>query len=354
MAMDLRQLAALTAVADHGTFSAAAAALHTVQSNVSSHVARLERELDAQLVDRHSGRLTEEGTAVVERARRVNAEIDALVADVAALRSDVVGTVRLGMIGTTARWLAPLLLDALGDAHPRVRPVISEGTSTTLEPAVAGGLLDAALVTLPIATRELVSRPLFEEELVLVVAADHPLAAQRAVRLGDLAGVRLLLPAPGTAYRDELDGAARQAGVVLTPRAELDGLRLIASLTRRGYGPAILPASGATGRGDGYVSLRVSDLPPRQVGTVVRRGRPSAPTRATLVLLSRLVDDLGADSGRAATAAAVDGQPVPPSPAALSGCASLSPPASAAGAGRREGCPRGGNRPLPSACRCAR
>jgi hypothetical protein len=66
--MDLRQLQALTAIADHGSFSAAAVALHTVQSNVSSHVARLEKELGVPLVDRHAGQLTEEGQAVVELA----------------------------------------------------------------------------------------------------------------------------------------------------------------------------------------------------------------------------------------------------------------------------------------------
>ena len=68
--MDLRQLNALLAVAEHGSFSAAARALHTVQSNVSTHVARLERELGATLIDRSSGTLTEEGNAVVARARR--------------------------------------------------------------------------------------------------------------------------------------------------------------------------------------------------------------------------------------------------------------------------------------------
>src|SRR5215218_9193913 len=82
-AMDLRQLAALTAVADHESFSAAARALHTVQSNVSTHVARLERELDVTLVDRATGHLTVAGELVVERARRIQAELDALVADVA-------------------------------------------------------------------------------------------------------------------------------------------------------------------------------------------------------------------------------------------------------------------------------
>src|SRR5882724_5283993 len=122
--MDLRQLAALVAVAETGTFSAAADRLHTVQSNVSTHVARLERELGVTLVDRTSGTLTEEGAAVVGRARRIHAELDALVADVASVNSEVSGTVRIGVIGTTARWLVPPLLEAMSDRYPRVHVVL--------------------------------------------------------------------------------------------------------------------------------------------------------------------------------------------------------------------------------------
>src|SRR5438445_329698 len=97
--MDLRQLGALVAVADHRSFSAAADALHTVQSNVSTHVARLERELGATLVDRAAGQLTVEGEAVVARARRVGAELEALVSAVAALRPAAVGPPRLAPHG---------------------------------------------------------------------------------------------------------------------------------------------------------------------------------------------------------------------------------------------------------------
>src|SRR5437763_686740 len=89
--MDLRQLGALVAVADHRSFSAAARALHTVQSNISTHVARLERELGVALVDRATGKLTPEGEIVVSRARRIETELEALVADVAAVHSEVEG-----------------------------------------------------------------------------------------------------------------------------------------------------------------------------------------------------------------------------------------------------------------------
>src|SRR4051812_21276180 len=106
-AMDLRQLAAITAVADHRSFSAAARALHTVQSNVSTHVARLERELGTSLVDRLTGTLTDAGELVVERSRRIQSELEALTSDVASTLGEISGGVRLGIIGTTGRWLTP-------------------------------------------------------------------------------------------------------------------------------------------------------------------------------------------------------------------------------------------------------
>ncbi|HWE56327.1 MAG TPA: LysR substrate-binding domain-containing protein [Acidimicrobiales bacterium] len=287
--MELRQLQALIAIADHGSFSAAASALHTVQSNVSSHIARLEREIGAQLVDRQSGRLTEEGAAVLERARRVSAEIEAAVADVAALRDEIAGTARIGMIGTTARWLAPLLLDRMALAHPKVQLVIGDGTSATLEPLLAAGSLDAAVVNLPQSSPDLVERPLFAEDLVLVVPPDHALAGKERVTMHELDGLGLLLPAPGTNFRKEIEGASSAAGVTLKPLAELDGVRLIASLSLRGYGPAILPATGAT-EGREFHRISVTGLPRRTVGLVLRRrGRPSAPARAMLEVLEDVV-----------------------------------------------------------------
>jgi LysR family hydrogen peroxide-inducible transcriptional activator len=288
--MDFRQLQALIAIADHGSFSAAASALHTVQSNVSSHVARLEKELGVQLVDRQGSRLTEEGQAVVERGRRVAAELEAAVADVAALRHEVVGTARIGMIGTTARWLGPLLLDGMSQTHPKVRLVIGDGTSATLQPHLAMGSLDAAVVNLPQSNPDLIERPLFEEDLLLVVPSEHPIAGKEEISLADLDDFELLLPAPGTVFRTEIDDACRSASVSLRARAEVDGVRLMTSLALQGYGPAILPASGVGDGLSGFARVSVSGLPRRRVGVVLRRrGRPSAPARALLETLDEVV-----------------------------------------------------------------
>lgn len=295
--MDLRQLASLVAVAETGTFSAAATKLHTVQSNVSTHVARLERELGVTLVDRSSGQLTDEGEVVVARARRIQAELDALFADVASLGAEVSGSVRVGVIGTIARWLVPRLLVTMAERHPGVELVLVEATTATLSPQLLGGQLDLAVVNLPCSDDDLVTEPLFDEDLLVVAPPGHPLAERERVTLAELARHPLLLGPPGTAFRDDLDAEATRAGVELRPQAEIDGLRLVASLAFEGFGAAVVPASAVPSWYEGdWARVRVDDLARRQVGVATRRrGLLSAPARALLNVLREVVAEQSGD-----------------------------------------------------------
>ncbi|MEJ5255174.1 MAG: LysR family transcriptional regulator [Acidimicrobiales bacterium] len=280
--MDLRQLNALLAVADTGSFSAAARVLHTVQSNVSTHVARLEKELRATLIDRSTGSLTEEGEVVAARARRIRAELDALLADLASLHDEVAGTARIGVIGTTARWLVPRLVDAMQARYPKVRVVIVDATTTSLALQLSSGLLDLAVVNLPLNDPEIRTDHLFDEDRLLVVPADHPLFERDRLTLADLDGEPLLLEPKGTAFRDHLDEQCRQAGIELEPQAEVDGMRLLASLAFQGFGAALLPASAAPSWvGGEWKRVPVDGLEGRSVGLASRRrGMLSAPARA--------------------------------------------------------------------------
>ncbi len=289
--MDVRQLSALVAIADHGTFSAAARALFTVQSNISTHIARLERELGTQLVDRAHGGLTDDGQRVVERARRILREMDEIAADVAPVDGQVTGDVRIGMLGTTARWLLPHLLAGLDERHPNLRAIVSEGSTSVLIPAVLTGRVSAAIIHLPVDDPELVIEPLFAEDLVVVAHAEHALATHAELPLAEVAAHRLLLPPAGSALRRVLDRASRSVGVQLRAQAEIDGVRLLASLAADGHGAAIVPATAvpqsATGR---FGVVRVPELPPRVVALAhQRRPAPSGPTRALFEVLRDII-----------------------------------------------------------------
>lgn len=293
--MDLRQLTALVAIADHGSFSAAARALYTVQSNVSGHIARLEKELGVTLVDRQRGGLTDDGLAVVERARRVIHELEDIAADMASRGDAVTGEARLGSIGTTARWLLPQLLTQVERTHPGVHVTVHEGNTTALVPRVLSGLLDAAVVHLPVDEADLTVTPLFAEDLVVLAHTRHPLAQHGSIGLAELAATPLLLPPTGTVLRRVIDRAAVAAGSQLVAQAEIDGVRLLASLAFEGYGASIVPSTAIPRwlKGD-FRRIIVPELPRRVVGWVQRRRpAPSAPTRALGEVLRDVIDKQG-------------------------------------------------------------
>ena len=290
-----------------------------------------------------SGRLTEEGEVVVARARRMMAEMDAMVSDVIAMRHEVRGTVRVGMIGTTGRWLVPQLFARLRERHPEVRMTVADGTSTTLEPQLLSGQLDLAVVTMPVpgdARRRRCSRRISSSSFPSITpssapsgsagAIDHrrhcpttrptarprmgqqPAAHRRAAR--QPAGPRATgqpatasprcrssrarrhrAPAADAGHRAARgDRRGRPAGGHhAAPVDGVDGLRMIASLTFDGYGPAILPATAVPGHlRDRFALVPLEGFPRRQVGVALRsRGLPSAPTRALIDLLYVVVQD---------------------------------------------------------------
>ena len=293
--MDLRQISTLIAIADHGSFSAAARALFTTQSNVSAHIARLERELGVTLVDRSTGGLTDEGVLVVERGRRIQRELDDITADISALDDVIAGETRVGVIGTTGRWLMPQFLDRLKKKYPDVRPIVSEGGTSNLLPRLVSGQIDAAIVHLPVEDPELHVEPLFAEDLVLIAHSKHPWFEYDTLPMSALGEHPLILPPRSAVLRRILNRAAELSGTQLIVQAEIDGVRLMASLAFDGFGPAIVPATAMPRwlNGD-FKRIRVPELPRRVVGWVQRRRpRPGPPTRAAFEVARELIQARG-------------------------------------------------------------
>src|SRR3954454_18830009 len=121
--MELRHLETLVAIDEEGTFTAAADALRTVQSNVSDQVRQLEAELGVTLLARGRGgaAATRPGRVVLPRARRIRRELDLLHEELAALQGLQVGNAPFGVVGTASRGLVPQLVGRLAGRGPRGR-----------------------------------------------------------------------------------------------------------------------------------------------------------------------------------------------------------------------------------------
>ena len=124
---------------------------------------------------------------------------------------------------------------------------------------------------------------------MLVAPHDHPLAAYDVVEPQDLGKYPLLLSPQGVAFRDALDDDLKRFGIELTPKAEVDGMRLLESLAADGFGASVLPASATTSAGN-WKRVPVRGLAPRVVGLVSnRRVPPSATSRAVRAVLFDVV-----------------------------------------------------------------
>ncbi|MBI2170210.1 MAG: LysR family transcriptional regulator [Actinobacteria bacterium] len=270
--MELRHLDVLVAVAESGSFTAAAERLHTVQSNVSEQVRQLERDIGVPLLirSRKGAATTEFGEVVLERARRIRAEIDAMLADVSMLRGLEGGHSSIGVIGTASKWLVPALLAYLEESAPGVRLRVTEGASERLIQDVAGAELALAVVTEPVSDARLAVTHLRDEALVAVVRRGARFKRE-PVPLQELAERRMILPPRGNPLRDEIEDTAAEQGLTLNVPIEVEGVRLINDLVAAGQGVSILPQTAAPRDVPSVRDIGIADLPPRRLALVYSR-----------------------------------------------------------------------------------
>jgi DNA-binding transcriptional LysR family regulator len=219
--IDLRGLRALVAVADVGSFRAAAASLGYTQSAISHQVADLERALDAPLFTRPGGRgqvaLTPAGESAYRHARRTLVEVHALQASVQATHSGERTVVRVGVFQTAAAELLPTALQLLREEFPGIEVIL---TQTDDDPRMvewlAEGRLDLALTInqQPDDRIELVR--LFEDPWVLLTRRDSPLVDAPAPSFDLLDGADVVAWTSRWEVQNEVEQAWRRRGI--TPR----------------------------------------------------------------------------------------------------------------------------------------
>lgn len=286
--MEVHQLRYVLAVADEGSFTAAATHLRVSQSGISTQVRKLEHELGISFFDRTSRRiaLTAEGERMLPSLRAAVAAVERIREGASDLRGLVVGSLR---IGTVAGLIWPRLFDAviaIHHAYPGVDLRLTESTSVDLIAQVRAGGLDVAVAAWsPAAPEGLESATVFDDALVAVVAERHPWAARRVIRPAELARSDLIALPRGTGARVAMDAMFARAGVDVQPRWEVATPAYMTVLAARACGVAI--ASETTlADATGLVVLRIDDARARsQLGVTWKR----EPGPATQVLLANLL-----------------------------------------------------------------
>jgi DNA-binding transcriptional LysR family regulator len=306
--IDTARFQAFLAVAECGSFTAAAAALHITQPAVSQHVAKLEREVGATLVERSARRvaLTPAGEVLLRHARRLLTELDDARRELAAVARSDTGRLRLAVFPSAAATFVPVVVARLLAAFPKVNVAMSELDPPLAVPRVLGGDADLAvvydypLVSTPPDPR-LACEQISADPMAVAVPAGSVLAARPEIPLADLAVHAWIAPGPSMC-RDALGEACRTAGFAPDIVSETNDYQAMLRMVGAGVGIAVVPrlvASMVPAKGVVLRPLARTKL--RRVVSVVYR-RHAALTPA-MELVTALLPEAAQESDPLAPAA---------------------------------------------------
>lgn len=278
----VQQLRYLVAIADSGSFAAAAAAEFVSQPALSAQIKELERKLGVTLLERSSRGtfLTRQGEVVVERARTVLRDMDDLVSASRFDGTSLHGRVELAVIPTLAAYVLPSVVRIFTKEHPDARLHLREVQTADMLALLRRGEVDVGLLALPVVDPALETAEVGIDPFLLAVPEHHHLASGTAsVGMEVLRNERLILLEEGHCLRDQVLDTCRL--VVSEPsEVQATSMAALAQMVAAGLGVTLLPQcaeSVEAAPGRGIVTRRFRNpKPQRSVGLVWRKSSPHA------------------------------------------------------------------------------
>jgi LysR family transcriptional regulator, nitrogen assimilation regulatory protein len=292
--LSLKQLSYFLALVDHGSISAAANALNMAQPSLSENIAKLEKELEAQLAIRGARgvQMTEAGMVLADRGREILKSVEAMVDELRQISGAPRGPVSIGLTPSVSILLSVPLLETVHIEQPLVRLHIAEAMSGDILKWVTEGRLDLGCVYEVTEAAPYAFEPLFTEELFLVTAPDNwpgkldadgmALEPLPASRLGEFP---LVLTSKTHGARKLQEKFARSVGQQLNVVAEIDSLPHIVEMVSRASAYTIL-SHGAVFKqvAAGTLALVPIEEPTIRRTAYLARARSRPATRASLVV----------------------------------------------------------------------
>ncbi len=317
--LTLRQLLSFRAVAQEGSFHAAADALDYTQSAVSQHVATLEATLGVRLFERARGRrtvaLTEAGRLFLRHVTAITNRLQAARADLLAYAAGELGTLRVGVYASVGSQILPSILQRFALAWPGVDVQLSEAPDQGLLDGIELGSIDLTFGALPLPAGPFRAEELARDPWVLVVAADSPLAAVGAPPPVSVLESLRLISFRATGAATLLIDDLRRRGLTLDFALRTDDNMTVQAMARAGLGAALMPLL-AVDRADPGVAIVPLGLPPRRIALVWHGERFRTPASrafaeiaaAVCVPIAAELDAFG-PAGRAASPGPPGGEP---------------------------------------------
>lgn len=278
--MTIRDLEYFVALAETRHFGQAAERCHVTQPTLSMQIAKLEQELGAKLFERDKRRvsLTDAGRQILARAGSILDGVHEIRELARGLTGGLSGPFYLGVIPTIGPYLLPHLLPELRAIYPDVKLYLREDKTDQLVEQLQHSALDAAILSLPLDTRDLDYTVFFREELVAGLPDSHPLARQKRIAMAELAGEPILLLEEGNCMRDQIlniCSGSRPADPEGYRASSVESLRQMVSA---GMGCTFLPKLSTIGpfAASSPIAIRSlhSPTPRRDIALVYRKTYP--------------------------------------------------------------------------------
>jgi LysR family transcriptional regulator, nitrogen assimilation regulatory protein len=222
----LRQVRAVIAVAEEGSFTRAAAREHATQSGVSQHVAAVERSLGVKLFERSASGVmpTPAGLRYYQRCVEAVGKLEHAGEDLRALEGAVSGALRIGLMPTFTRAALAPALEQFVPRYPDVRLNIVEGYSGALTDMVMADELDLAIVPTFEGRMGLKSRLLVRDREMLISGKRRGLVPLAPARLRDLAPLKIVVPGQQNVRRRNIDVYLQTHGIDVAEMIEMDAM----------------------------------------------------------------------------------------------------------------------------------
>ncbi|MCP8634144.1 transcriptional regulator CynR [Pseudomonas mosselii] len=240
-----RHIQYFLAVAQHHSFTRAAAALHVSQPALSQQVRQLEESLGAQLFDRsgRTTRLTDAGEVYLRYAKRASQELQEArraIHDVSDLSR---GSLRVAVTPTFTSYLVGPLVEAFHSRYPNITLNLREIAQEHMEELLLADELDVGIAFDEPHAQDIDTYPLLVETLALVVGSQHPLAHARAIGLQALNDESMILLSAEFATREQIERYCRQHGIRPQVRMEANAIGAVIEVVRRTTLSTLLPAN---------------------------------------------------------------------------------------------------------------
>lgn len=261
---NFRQLEAFVAVVEQRNFTRAARTLRVSQPAVSFQIRGLEDTLGTQLLERlgRQVRLTPAGEVVYAEAKNILAAEERMREAVASLNSLETGKIVVGASTIPGEYVLPKLAGEFKTLYPGVQITLRIGESTRVAEWLLDRTVDLGVVGVRVENPQLSFTRIFSDELVVVMPAGHPLAAQSEIALEQLLKEPFVLRGTGSGTRQVFEHALTAAGLqpsLLNAVMELDTTRAVLSAVEAGVGVSVVSRWSVAELGRSLVARPVAD-----------------------------------------------------------------------------------------------